>query len=143
MEIITERIRRCRIKSGRLVTKQTVVMDMKHLPMLPNFSSVAVIRRVMEIDESKYPEILKRVLMINVPTYAQVIFSLITSFIDAATQAKFKAAGSDFAPPLLQEFIAKDQIPVEYGGTCADFSWHFPDNVDFMRTAVDCSEAAP
>jgi len=141
MEIITERIRRCRVKSGRLVTKQTVVMDMKHLPMMPNFSSIAVIRRVMEIDESKYPEILKRVLLINVPTYAQVIFRLITPFIDAATQAKFKAAGSDFFP-LLQEFIAVDKIPLEYGGTCADFSWNFPNNVDFMRSLTSSSESA-
>ena len=114
-------------KAGRPIEKQIIIFDLANLSYSLDFMAINVMRRVLSIDQSCYPERLKYLFMINTPWFFTAIWSMFKSIIDPVTADKMKIIGSDYKETLLQ-FIDADQIPIEYGGTKETFAWEYPQN---------------
>lgn len=127
-EVMIRRLQRASERHGRPIEKQIIVMDMKNVSMTMDFMALRVFKRTVVIDEACYPERLETLYMINAPFTFSVLWAIIKPWIDPVTVAKFKILGSNYKEAL-KETIAVDQIPVEYGGTCENFCWSFPENI--------------
>jgi len=130
MEIMMEKCRVATERHGRLINQQTVVMDLVHFPLFPSLSKLlGFVRRVHEIDRYFYPETLKRVFLINTPSHWSFFYHMVTPFIGRNTFHKIIVLDSNFLETL-EKHIDKNHIPVEYGGSCENFSWQWPTNLD-------------
>lgn len=107
-----------------------VVMDLEGLPLFPDVSLLHFIQRIHSLDRFKYPESLAQVFLLHTPATWRFFHRLLTSFISQNTLDKLRFLGdaTEFVP-VLQQFIAPENIPVEYGGLCDHFSWHWPANL--------------
>eukprot|EP00887_Chlorella_sp_A99_P005326 scaffold1.g5326.t1 len=74
---------------------------------------------IMQIDQDQYPELMWKCLIVNAPTTFRVIWGMVKYLLDARTQAKIEVLPADFQPELLK-YIAHEQLPTQYGGTCAE-----------------------
>lgn len=114
-------------KTGHLINKQVVVMDLKHIPFSPDWSAMRTVQRIAETDQEYYPETLGTILVINAPIYFTCIWSVIKPWLDALIVEKIHIVGANYLP-VLKEFINEDQIPEEYGGNRANFAWRLPES---------------
>ena len=126
-EYMITRLDKASIKHNKLIEKQVIVSDMKSVSMILDFMALRVFRRTLDIDESCYPERLKRLYMINAPYTFTTIWSMVRPWIDPVTVNKIKILGTNYLEELKKD-IDLDQIPIEYGGTKTDFAWTYPDN---------------
>lgn len=131
MEVIMERCRQATLEQGRLINKQTIVMDLARFPLFPSMSILSFARRLHGIDRYMYPETLRRVLLINTPSHWTLFFHLVKPFIGKKTLDKIVILGADYHE-VMEKHIARERIPVEYGGTCETFSWQWPSNLDII-----------
>jgi len=78
-------------------------------------------RRFAKLLEGNYPEILKKVKIINASKLFYVMFALVKPFIDHNTIGKIQFCGDDWKQILLKEIDA-DVLPEHWGGTRTDGS---------------------
>jgi len=68
---------------------------------------------LVSIAQDHYPERLMKSLIINAPTLFSAFWNIIYPFIDNATRAKVQFG----KPKMLVDYINREDLPVEYGGT--------------------------
>lgn len=107
--------------SGKDITQTTIVMDFKHLTMSLDVQAISYMRKALEIDQNYYPERLKRLLILNAPWYFTTLYAMFKPLIDKRTSDKFLFLGSDVSK--MEEYIDKELIPIEMGGTVKGFPW--------------------
>ena len=79
---------------------------------------VTFVRKACAFCNQHYPERSGCILVINVPSYFQLIWRVVKTFADTKTLDKVKILrGKDEILDGLLEFIDIDSIPPEYGGT--------------------------
>lgn len=103
-----------------LVTYTTLLLDAegggrKHL-WKPGLNSYQAVIRMYE---EEFPNLRKRIIVVNAPMIFPIIFALIKPFLSQATKDKVKVLGSDWKESLLK-YIDKDSLPEYYGGTCKE-----------------------
>mmetsp|Transcript_38187 Transcript_38187/g.53102 ORF Transcript_38187/g.53102 Transcript_38187/m.53102 type:complete len:441 (-) Transcript_38187:156-1478(-) len=77
-----------------------------------------LLRTIIRIDESNYPEVLKRLFIIRAPAVFTGIWKLVKPWLDVRTLAKIEICGYYDFLDALQHEIDISQIPEEYGGQC-------------------------
>jgi hypothetical protein len=125
---------------GREVTKQVVVLDLKHLSYAIDSMAMNYVLRSLAIDQAYYPERLKHFFIVNAPWFFQGIWTIIHPFLDTVTANKILILGSDYLPKL-RESIDDSQIPVEMGGSRANFTWN--SNPREIDSDEYCARAIP
>ena len=73
-------------------------------------------------DQEVYPEMMRKMLMINAPRGFSTVYSWIKSHLDKRIQDKIFVDGKRQSNDNLSQFISEDNIPVEFGGT-AEVDW--------------------
>ena len=107
---------------GRARHKLTVIIDLAGLTLRhASTHTLAVLRQRTRLEEDNYPEVVKRVLIINAPALFTATWTYVRHFLDEGTAAKFSICGADFLPTLLK-YIEPAAIPVSLGGELKDAS---------------------
>jgi len=78
--------------------------------------SKAASKATIRIMSDNYPEFMARKCFVNVPWYFAGVFAIFRPLLSDRTLSKFVVCSSSDMSPLL-EFIEKDVLPEEYGGT--------------------------
>eukprot|EP01087_Luapelamoeba_hula_P011057 TRINITY_DN2979_c0_g1_i4.p1 TRINITY_DN2979_c0_g1~~TRINITY_DN2979_c0_g1_i4.p1 ORF type:complete len:438 (+),score=103.72 TRINITY_DN2979_c0_g1_i4:182-1315(+) len=78
-----------------------------------------IMRKCINIDQSYYPNTLKKYYVVNAPAIVTMLFKMVSPWLDTATAAKVNILGSDYQETLLADIDASE-LPVEFGGT-SDF----------------------
>lgn len=106
-----------RLASARTGTLQraTTVVDAAGASM-SMLSHLRVIKTVAKIGTSYYPEIMKRVIIVNAPWAAAMAWRVLAPFLPEQTRKKVSIVSKNFLPQLLEE-IDSSEIPISLGGT--------------------------
>lgn len=70
------------------------------------------------IGQERYPETMGKFYIINAPWAFSAVWAVIKPWLDEVTVAKIDILGSGYKDKLLAQ-IPKENLPVEFGGTCA------------------------
>lgn len=84
-----------------------------------------------KIDEEHYPELLRKVILINTPRIFKFFFNLLKSMVDTRTLEKIEVVGSDYLP-VLEKYIDPINIPKEHGGKCDRHTMCLPSGGKFV-----------
>eukprot|EP01031_Cornospumella_fuschlensis_P027297 gene27297-32969_t len=114
-------------KHNKHINKQVVVMDLKGLPMAPEWAALKNLHRVITLDQDFFPETLGLILVINAPYYFTVIWAVVKPWLDPMVLEKVNIVGSNYQD-VLKTHIDEQYIPVEFGGSCEYFAWKTPEN---------------
>jgi hypothetical protein len=125
--MVKQRFLSASVRYGRPINKQVVVMDLKGLPMAPEWAALKNLHRVINTDQDFFPESLGTILVINAPVYFTVIWAVVRPWLDPNVLEKVQILGGNYLETL-RRFIDDKYIPSELGGTCEDFAWRTPDN---------------
>lgn len=90
-------------------------LSLRHL----NSATLNVLKSRTRLEEENYPEVVKRVLLINTPSMFASVWGIVKLFMDAGTVNKLQILSSDYLPTLLK-FIDEDNIPAYLGGKLKD-----------------------
>ncbi|XP_052799680.1 SEC14-like protein 2 isoform X1 [Mya arenaria] len=119
-------------KCGRKVNALTVIYDLSGVGWNHISKPAAdMYLTIVETAESKYPEVLKKVFVINSPKMFPVIWSVVRPFLHENTAKKVAVLAGNYQEALLKEIDA-DQLPMCYGGTLTD-----PDGDPRCRTHIN------
>ena len=110
------------VSSRKRVTQIFSILDLKGVSMgtLMDGKVQEFLKTTMTTDQDNYPEILYKMFIINAPGMFSMAWSLISSFLDAKTNAKIKVN------PSLQElsdYVDLDKIPDFAGGKASSTDW--------------------
>jgi len=100
-------------------SKSITVIDLDGIRMM-DFMGDAVdfTRKASHFTGQHYPERAAYVLVINVPSWFKMIWSVVQSFVDEVTLKKIKILrGEEEILDAMKELIPLENIPPEYGGT--------------------------
>lgn len=103
-------------RSGRVITKQVVIMDVKGLNFWPDHRAISCFKQFLVISSLYYPETLAIHFFINSPPIFLAFWRFMKRFVDPVTAEKMHILGTDFRCTLLR-YIDESQLPLEYGGT--------------------------
>lgn len=81
---------------------------------------ISIAKEILTIDQSHFPETLRKCIVINAPKIFTTFYAALKPFIDPRMLEKIEIYGKDGFQQALQNDIPLDQIPVEYGGKCAE-----------------------
>lgn len=84
-------------------------------------STLSVLKPRTRLEEDNYPEVVKRVFLINTPPLFSSVWGIVKRFMDDGTVEKFQILGSNYLPTLLK-FVDASAIPAAMGGTLRDAS---------------------
>jgi hypothetical protein len=65
-------------------------------------STLSMVKRRVRVEEDNYPEVVKRVFLINAPSQFATVSTVLKVFVDPGTLEKMRLLGSDFLPTLTQ-----------------------------------------
>ncbi|XP_072032708.1 SEC14-like protein 2 [Amphiura filiformis] len=120
LETFVKRIQDEARKSGRPIEQFTSISDMEGLDTDYMWRpGLEFNKQITLMCEQNYPEILKRVIMINVKPIFYTLYNLTKHFVNEETRSKFIVLGSNWREDILQ-YVDADQLPVHYGGTMTD-----------------------
>lgn len=81
------------------------------------------IKGMVSTDSDHYPERLGTMIIVNAPSVLSFAWNIIQGFLDPVTKSKIRILSRrEEWQPLLLQYIEKDQIPIQYGGTAPDLS---------------------
>ena len=101
--------------SGADRHKLTVIVDLAGY-RVAGPATLRVFFERTRLEEDHYPEIVRRIIIINAPTLFASVWALVERFVDAGTRAKIQVAGANFLPTLLR-YMDAAVIPAALGGT--------------------------
>lgn len=116
-EYIQYLIDKCVVRDGKPHWASTVIFDLQGLGTQHlHRGGMAVLKRVLQQNDSYYPERAKRVFIVNAPGLFSMIWKIVQHFLDANTKEKVQIYPDVPLNQLLQ-YIDSDQIPGFLGGT--------------------------
>lgn len=117
MEDALSRIKKA-AADGKPVQSISFVLDMEGLAFGNVYRPfIALTREVFKVLEENYPQVLRRVIIINPPFIFPYVFSLVSRFMHENTRKKFLVVkDANYVPHLLNEIDA-EVLPACYGGT--------------------------
>mmetsp|Transcript_35597 Transcript_35597/g.89447 ORF Transcript_35597/g.89447 Transcript_35597/m.89447 type:complete len:382 (-) Transcript_35597:53-1198(-) len=97
---------------GRVVIMDLDGLGLKHIhkPALDMF------REILRYDTENYPEMMKRLYVVNNPAMFGMVWKIVKPWLDPGTASKIKIIGSDYKQ--LYDDVPPDQLPPNMGGTC-------------------------
>lgn len=104
-------------RQDRPILGYTVVADLtglcrEHL----NARGLALGRHIARIDQDCYPELVKRVILINAPWIFPAVWKIVQHFLDADTREKVEVVPKDQTLEVLLQYIPENSIPAALGG---------------------------
>ena len=119
-ELQERAMRRVCDKLGKSRHKMTCIIDcggvsMRHL----SAATLGVLKRRVRLEEDNYPEVVKRVFLVNTPALFATVWGVIKVFMDPGTTDKMRILGSGYMP-ILREFVDDAVIPAYLGGGLRD-----------------------
>mmetsp|Transcript_19816 Transcript_19816/g.26133 ORF Transcript_19816/g.26133 Transcript_19816/m.26133 type:complete len:333 (-) Transcript_19816:513-1511(-) len=119
----------------------TVILDMAGLKMSDIVGEVmSIVKKSIKMMGTHYPERSFQIMVINVPSWFNWVFSMIKPMLRKKTQDKIKVIGKRQVQSNLKESIPEDQLPVEYGGKCIKQFLESPEEVAMRAHAVHVVE---
>jgi hypothetical protein len=97
---------------GKPVYKHTVVIDLEGMGLKHMWDRTAM-SKLVEVDSTKYPETLHKMLLINPPFLFKAIYAIFGGLLDETTKSRIHVLKS---PAELLEHIDASQLPEKYGG---------------------------
>jgi hypothetical protein len=86
-----------------------------------------LVKSFVAIDNTVYPEMLGKMLVINAPWLAVQTWSIVRGWLDPRTQAKIEIVGpGSESLKRLHELIPKEYLPAEFSGTAPDLYYLKP-----------------
>ncbi len=82
-------------------------------------SVLSLLKTRARLEEDHYPEVVRRIFLINVPAAFTAIWQVVAYFLDEGTRTKFQLLSSSYLGTLLQ-FVAAEQLPGFLGGSLVD-----------------------
>ena len=105
---------------GRNRHKMTVIVDLRGYNMrLASPSTLAVLHKRTRLEEDHYPEVVRRIFIINTPSLFMSCWGIVAYFMDEGTRNKVQLLGASFFSTLAK-YIAPDNLPAFLGGQLAD-----------------------
>jgi len=102
-------------KEGHRLYKHTVILDLDGVGMGHLGSDFTTpLKLVMEIDQSRYPETLHRLVVCNAPWMMKALWKIIGPWLDPITREKIL-----FGTDKLAELLTPENIPKFLGGACS------------------------
>lgn len=113
LEMAFSSVRVASARSGQMQRATTIVdASGASLSML---SHLRVIKSVAKVGTSYYPEIMKRVLIVNAPWVAAMAWKALAPFLPEQTRKKVSIYSKNFLPQILEEIDASE-LPAYLGG---------------------------
>lgn len=109
-------------KLGRYIGKLFVLIDMDGFSLHQFLYKPAfdLLSQSLVLMDSNYPELLRRVMIINAPAAFSVGYTLIKPFLHERTVQKIQIYGRSGWQNLLLSYIAPNELPVIFGGKKTD-----------------------
>jgi len=99
-------------------SKTIAVIDVKNVKISDcGGNSLELLKKNSYISQNHYPETLQVVIIINCPTWFNLVWKVVKQFINDVTLEKIRIADEAHSLEALTEFIDPEQIPLEFGGT--------------------------
>lgn len=109
----------CSIKQGDWILGTTTIVDLTGISFTYFFQHLStffdVLQQCREHLAGNYPEMVKRVFIINMPAYAELCWKVASRLLPASTQTKIQFIGEDELG-VLQDYICPSQLPKFLGG---------------------------
>ncbi|EPS43446.1 hypothetical protein H072_2574 [Dactylellina haptotyla CBS 200.50] len=112
------RLPACSRRANRLIETCCTIMDLKGVGITTIPSAYGYLKKASTISQDYYPERLGRLFIINAPWGFSTVWGMISGWLDPVTVKKISVLGSSYQKDLLGQ-IPAENLPVEYGGTCA------------------------
>jgi len=120
LEVHFQKMRKSAEKMNKAVDKFIYCADFKGIISgvfnRNAFNLVPLLKTLVKVIECHYPEIVDKIILINVPRVSMALYAVIKRFLDPETVAKIEFHSSVPYKRLL-ELMSNDVIPEEYGGT--------------------------
>lgn len=97
--------------------KLTVIVDLAGY-QLAGPATLRVFFERTRLEEDHYPEIVRKIIIINAPSLFASVWSLVERFVDEGTRAKIQIVGAAFLPTLLK-YMDAAVVPAALGGSLA------------------------
>jgi len=125
------------------VFKSTMILDMtdfgiQHITHKPTLDASV---QYIQFYEANYPEVLRRMFIVNAPKLFGILFNLVKPFLNGTTFSKIMFLGPSDSPQTRNALLAEidaDQLPACYGGTITD-----PDGNPNCLTLVNMGGTVP
>ena len=112
------RLPACSVKAGKEIDKIFMVLDLKDAPnLLQIHSSLSLLQKLLAIDNSNYPELLSKLIIINAGMIFTGIWRVVSNVLPRETVEKISILGSSYKAELL-EHVDEDNLPSFFGGKC-------------------------
>lgn len=129
-------------RSADAISQTTVILDlegfsMNHITYKPVIDTAI---QFIQLYEANYPELLRRVFIINAPKIFSILFSMLVPFMHEQTRNKiliFNQDSTQWKAALLAD-IDPQELPVCYGGTMTD-----PNGNPYCTTKVNMGGVIP
>ncbi|CEO96221.1 hypothetical protein PBRA_004892 [Plasmodiophora brassicae] len=119
-----------------VVVRMTRIIDIQGLSMKHLTTLLPTLRRSMAVAQANFVEHMARAIVINAPSMFNYIWAIVKPLLNERTQQKVIIVGSDYRATLLK-YIAPDQLPECYGGTCKRVPFtHFDHDAGFENSVV-------
>ncbi|XP_064620533.1 retinal-binding protein-like isoform X2 [Lineus longissimus] len=108
-------------KLGKKVNGMTVVFDMEGVAAKTHIwrPGIVLYLHLVSILEDNYPEMMKRLLVINAPAIFPILYRLVRPLITEEMKQKIHVIGGNYRETLLK-YIDASELPAHYGGTKVD-----------------------
>jgi len=114
------------------VTDYTAIADLAGFNPSKNFS-LAMVKILIDILQNYYPERLAYALVLHTPMAFRMLWNMIAPFLEERTKAKVHILGNSL--DLLQKYIPKDQLEVNFGGTHKPYP--VPDHITLQMASPE------
>ncbi|KAF3322524.1 hypothetical protein FCM35_KLT13665 [Carex littledalei] len=98
------------------VVSLTQVVDLKDAPRPGKKGVRAVLKRVVDVLQDNYPEMVARTIFINVPFWYYALSAIVSPFLTQRTKSKFVLSRPARTTETLIKYISAEALPVAYGG---------------------------
>ncbi|KAK4490032.1 hypothetical protein RD792_000686 [Penstemon davidsonii] len=125
------------------------VTDLKNSPglILSKKELRQATNQALQLLQDNYPEFVAKQVFINVPWWYVAYNRMISPFLTQRTKSKFVFAGPTKTAETLLQYIAPEQIPVQYGGLSkegeVEFTTSDPATEETIKPASKCTIELP
>jgi hypothetical protein len=116
LELLMRRAHEESLKRGKRIDTFATIIDLEGLS-LSHRQAIPILSACTAFDAKYYPERIGRLVVINAPWIAPYLYQLVQNFVDPVTKSRLHIVNGD-PKQYLPTVIPKENLPVEYGGTC-------------------------